>query len=74
MFFTGPVHAGLVGGAAANLSPATPQSIGQAATEMVNGGLPESNIGLGSFDVGVPGWKVNVDGSIAYCQSAVASN
>ena len=64
----------MLGGAAAKVSPAVSQSIGQAVTEIEKGGLPESKIGLGRFDVGVPGLKISVDGSMANCQAVVASN
>ena len=74
MFVAGPVHAGFVGGAAANVSPAIAQSTGHAVALMVNGGSPESKIGDGSFPpVGVLPWKVSVDGSMAYSHGAVAS-
>jgi hypothetical protein len=74
MFFAAPVHAGMLGGLATKVSPATFQLIGHAITEIVNGGLPESKTGLGSVVAVVPGWNVSVDGSIAYSQSVVASN
>jgi hypothetical protein len=68
-----PIHAGFVGGGAANVSPATAQLILQAVTVMLKGDFPESKIGLGS-DVGEVVWNFNVAGSIAYCHAAVASN
>ena len=75
MFRIWPVHAGLVGGAAANVSPATVQVIGQAAAVIVSGGSPESKIGEGNFPpAGVPALNLSVEGSIAYCQSELASN
>lgn len=75
MFTAEPVQAGFVGGEAANVSPAIGQSIGHAVASMVKGGSPESNTGLGSFPpAGDAALKRSVDGSMAYCQSAVASN
>ena len=75
IFVAAPVHAGSVGGAAANVSPATAQSIGHAVVVIVNGGSPESKIGDGSWPpAGVAPWKVSVEGSIAYCHASVASN
>ena len=75
MFLAAPVHVGLVGGADANVSPATSQSIGHAVAVIVNGGSPESKTGDGSLPpAGVLPWKVSVDGSIAYCHASVASN
>ena len=75
MFVAAPVHAGSVGGTAANVSPASAQSIGHAVTLIVNGDRPESKTGDGSTPpAGVPAWKVSVDGSIAYCHVSVASN
>ena len=75
MFRAAPVHVGFVGGADANVSPATSQSIGHAVAVIVNGGSPESKTGDGSLPpAGVLPWKVSVDGSIAYCHASVASN
>ena len=75
IFVAAPVHAGFVGGAAANVFPATSHSIGHAVAVMVNGGRPESKTGEGSLPSdGVLPWKVSVSGSMAYCQGPVASN
>ena len=75
MFLAAPVHVGFVGGADANVSPATSQSIGHAVAVIVNGGRPESNTGDGSLPpVGVRPWKVSVEGSIAYCHGPAASS
>ncbi len=75
MFVAAPVHAGSVGGAAANVSPATAQSIVHAVAVIVNGDSPESKTGDGSWPpAGAPPWKVSVEGSIAYCHASVASN
>ena len=74
MFFAGPVHAGLVGGFEAKVSPAIVQLIGQAIALIVKGGSPLSKMGLGSCVGALPGLNVRLDGSIAYCHSSVASN
>lgn len=47
MVVCAPVHSGFVGGEAANVSPASGQSIMQAVTVMESGGNPESNTGEG---------------------------
>ena len=75
MFVAGPTQAGLVGGLAANVSPAMAHSISHAVAVIVNGGLPESKTGDGRLPPsGVPALKTSVSGSIAYCQVVVASN
>jgi len=71
--FCAPVHAGLVGGAAAKVSPAVDQAMGQAVTVIDRGVLPESKTGEGS-EVALPELNFKVAGSIAYCQETVASN
>ena len=76
MLVTGPVHVAFSGGEAANVSPATAQSMGQADAVIVNGGRPESKIGDGRFPPsGFPALKTNVVGSpSANAQLSVASN
>jgi len=73
--FWSPVQAGFSGGDAANVLPATSQSIGHATTSIDTGGRLESKMGDGS-DPDSGGWLTNlsVEGSIAYCQVSVASN
>ena len=75
MFFAGPVHEALLGGALAKVSPASLHKISHAVTVMLIGGSPESKTGDGNFpDSGGEFWNASVETSMAYCQGAVASN
>lgn len=69
------MHAGFVGGGAANVSPAVGHEIGQAVTVIDKGDLPVSNTGEGSFPAaGGRFVNLSVAGSMAYCHATVASN
>lgn len=68
-----PVHFGLEGGTAANVSPATLQLIGHAVTVMLNGGFAWSYTGDGSAAT-VRGTNFSVAGSMANCHAPDASN
>ena len=76
IFVKAPAHAtGLVGGAAAKVSPATFQLIGHAVALIVNGGRPVSKTGDGSFPpAGDAPLNLRLVGSIANSQAPVASN
>ena len=75
ILFAGPTHEALLGGALANVSPASLQAISHALAVMLIGGSPESKTGEGSFpDFGGVFWNRSVETSIAYCHGAVASN
>lgn len=71
-----PAHVTFSGGGAAKVLPASAHSIEHAVAVIVNGGSPESKIGLDNdpFGGAVPGLNLSVAGSMAYCHAAVASN
>lgn len=54
--------------------PAIAQLIGHAVTLIDREGFPESKIGDGNVEGGLPALNLSVAGSMAYSQLAVASN